>query len=197
MLITEYINGEINDETLKEMGFVYKSYKNYIITLQKTKNTVSNEYTYGKNKKYATYTGTNLLVVAIHHKFEDKKLDSIYDQVFTYKVGEIMKPENGYHYLYINYFLCLERAYYQDIIYDNKYYTGLYKEWYDDGQSKIICKFMNGKYIGNFIEFYDDSSIKRRCTYMDGILHGKYEFYSLEGKMIKSCHYINGVMVSK
>ena len=151
--LINYCNGLHSDAS-----FVFKScQKEWIVILQKINNTITNESrTNVIDHIYAKFRGNHFLVVDIINKFDiNKHIDEItnsyyaYD-IINYKKGEIVKSNsfdedlinvcsNGIHY-----FKSIEPAFYYEVG-GLKNKNGIYKEWYDNGQIKLKCNYIDGE----------------------------------------------------
>lgn len=133
------------------------------------------------DKNYAKYRTSEAKVLKIFKKSGEsteethESISGLYNKNFTYKTGEIVKPNSfdpdlgevcssGIHY-----FKTYEQAYMWTLEYAN--YTGEYKEWHNNGQLFIECEFINGVRHGSYREWYDNGQLWIESEYVNGTLH--------------------------
>lgn len=173
--------------------YVYKPYEIYIITLEKTHNTITNEniknITNNENNKLcAEYIGCNFIVRKMEHKLNKSEKNELYD-VFnniTYKIDNLINNS-------ITYYLNKKVAYYYDLLnYDNNY-TGEIENWYKSGQIALQCNYKNGLLNGSYMSWYINGNIGVKCNYLNNVMDGDYEEYYGDGRLKTKCVYKNGL----
>lgn len=129
----------------------YKSAHDFIIQLNITSpfNNLSRRV---EDKNYAKYRCDQAYVDKIYNKFTKHEIDCIqsdFDNNFIYKKGQYVFVNNYDHDINnictngIHFYLSEEAAFFhniKDYIYINEY-TGIYKEWDNDGQTKIWLQY--------------------------------------------------------
>lgn len=138
----------------------------------------------------------------------DPSVDDFNSETFTYRHNRIC------------FYQSRDPAYYNNLRYlmRNNKMNIIYKEWYDDGAIKSICRFIHGKRHGlliiwyqNGIEFekvlysigqmdgirerwFDDGKLREKGNFIEGREEGLYECWSDidHDKLLYSCEYHNG-----
>jgi antitoxin component YwqK of YwqJK toxin-antitoxin module len=191
-------------------NYVYKKIQNnninFIITLKKLADTVTNEDRSDIiDIKFAKCRANKLLVIDIEKldtlTFETCSILNVasctnftHNKITRYQIGNIVYPDaydvniNNIHTTGIHYFNSKRCA----IMYEvSSLLDGMYESWYDNGQLKEQCEHFFGAKIGPYISFYDNGQIYIKCIYMNGKIEGFYtSFYPNGEKMIK-CFYFN------
>jgi antitoxin component YwqK of YwqJK toxin-antitoxin module len=74
----------------------------------------------------------------------------------------------------------------------NKKKEGEYKMYYENGQLRKICNYINGKQEGKE-EIYDNGryQLYEKCNYKNDKLDGEYKQYDKNRKVIIICNYKN------
>lgn len=142
----------------------YKSAGKYIIELEIDVTTSKNNLTRDvKDPNYAMYRCSYAYVVDIYDKVAKKQVEKVsgdFDKTFIY-----IKGVNVYSVKYddrpdeifthgIHFYLSEEPAHYRNIL--SKDYTGIYKEWLDDGRPSLEAIYLNGKrQHSNYISYGD------------------------------------------
>jgi antitoxin component YwqK of YwqJK toxin-antitoxin module len=161
---------------------VFKSCNtNWIVTLQRTANTITNESREGiYDHDHAKFRGNEFEVVDIVNKFDpNKKTDKVINtkRKFTYAVGTITKPANGFDENLnkicsqgIHYFKTFEPSFYYSLSTIPK---GIYRNWYSDGRLMGEYEFHNGTKHGMYIRWHDNGYKCIKGTYIDDKEHGR------------------------
>ena len=124
-------------------NFVYKKCGEYVVIMQYTENTVTNESTYIKdviNPNYAEFSGSEFLVVDIEHMYTKESIKSIENTIYTYttityKSGKVIRANNFYTFLDsicstgIHYFRSYDAAYWYDFKVSENWGLFLYPSW--------------------------------------------------------------------
>ena len=99
--------------------------------------------------------------------------------------------------------------------------NGLFEVWYENGQIKSKCEYVNGQIHGNYTSWHDNGrrwcevkynyglkhgvykrwwygtdQLMEKITYMNGIIHGLYESWTEYGVKEKELIYVNGNCVN-
>jgi len=199
---------KISDELVDYINnkkYVYKTCDDFIVVLEKLKDTITNENRsnvsqISDNKLYAKYRANKLLVKKIINKYEltncEKVMSNGYKIKTEYKINETVYPNKFDNDLEnvcssgIHYFLNLKSAFYYGIVMNNM--NGKYLSWYDDGQIKIKCNYVDGKLNGEHLRWYENGQMYEKCNYINGKIHGEYLKWYKNGQMCGKCNYING-----
>ena len=155
--------------------------------LKKLSDTITNESRSNViDIQHAKYRGNKFLVIDIVNKFNinnhiDKITNSFYNlNIVNYKVNEIVVSDlfdnsldsvcsNGIHY-----FKSIETAFHYEI---NKDYvkSGTYTEWYDNGQIKTKCNFVNNIKEGEYTNWSMNGQMNLKCNYFKDENDGEYK----------------------
>jgi antitoxin component YwqK of YwqJK toxin-antitoxin module len=167
------------------MEICYKSCGEYIVSLAKLNDTITNESRNDiANVSYAKFRGNKFLVTKICHKFTNESIDFIYNTCYKikllYKVNEIVevkfsKDLNEICAEGIHYFKSKEAAYYYCLNTTN--YTGKFKVWHDNGQLAVECNYKNGQLYGKYMSWNCNGKNSEINNYIDGKLVGKSVFW--------------------
>ena len=65
--------------------------------------------------------------------------------------------------------------------YENGKKIGEWKQYYDDGQIKEECTFIDDFNHGSFISYYENGDLKNKCTFVKGVKHEDYIEYNKDG----------------
>ena len=135
------------------------------------------------DKNNATYHIKDFIVISIENIISKIQLPEILYEArndnYILKVGE------SYEKKFIYYFMTYERALIEDFMKNKQYllypngYSGIYKDYYDNGQIKKEFFHNNGK-INGFLKIYyenKNNSVKIIQEYIDGVKHGTYKKY--------------------
>lgn len=188
----------INKLYINDDSYVYTSCGDRIIVLKKLSETLTNEQQMlncltnnGKIfRQWCQYNANKLLVVNIINKFKSQiatksiTYSSITHNI-TYTIGKITTDAKG-----INYFTNPIRALYEDL---ENVANGEFYKWYENGQLKLKCVYVNEELNGEYHEWYENGKLKLKCTFQNNMLVGKYiEFYS-NGNNAVNYTYFDGV----
>jgi len=77
------------------------------------------------------------------------------------------------------------------------YKTGIFKYWYENGQQKLICSYVNNKLDGEYLEYYNNGKPKNKKFYKNGLLNGTEKSWSSKGFLAKVVEYKDGVKHGK
>jgi hypothetical protein len=138
-----------NSRTVKGYKSAGKYMIKLIIDVTASKNNLTRD---AKDPDYAMYRCSYAYVADIYDKFTNKHVDrafSDFDKTFVY-----IKGTNVYSVKYderpdeifthgIHFYLSEDPARYRNIL--SKDYTGIYKEWFDDGRPSLEAIYLNGK----------------------------------------------------
>ena len=185
---------------MSDTSMCYKSCGDYIVTMKKLPDTITNESRKGiVNPLRAKFRANKLFVISIKHKETGKEIDCIqntsyyYDKIWYKKSTEVAsayfcRDSDKVCAAGIHYFLSRDAAYY----WDNKIIDGPCQSWHDNGQKYEEGTYINGKLHGTYQCFYDDGQIAEEHTYLAGILNGSYQTWHDNGQTMLKCNYING-----
>ena len=116
-----------------------------------------------------------------HTVFSDK------DAYFKYTRGEVVEEKGFDKNLNevcssgIHYFKTFETAKFYNRLPKN--YTGLYKEWWENGQLYKECTYKSGKLNGPYKEWWENGQLKEEGTYKNGEREdGPYKRWYENGK---------------
>ncbi len=185
------------------MTFVYKACRNSIVTLQLFPDSVTNENREGVvNPLHAKFRTDKALVVSMVDPFVQEAITedtSLYDQKFSYKVGEIAVTtfDNDINKVCasgIHYFKTEETAIscyvhqQKDIKPD-----GTWRWWYESGQLQSEETYKNGKLDGTtWREWYESGQLQSEETYKNGKLDGTWREWYESGQLKYERTYKNG-----
>ena len=147
------------------------------------------------DKSYAKFQADILHVckiINIHNNSMITRLQSDSNPLITYQVGkslymgndiDIDENNNGIdldNHLSINdgidYFATLDRVFFNRSVPAS--HTGVWVEWYDDGQKKEIGMYISGKKYGKFTSFYDTGLKQYKCNYSNGLMDGELTYWN-------------------
>lgn len=181
---------------------VYKSARDHIIELDIDLSiTRTNLNRKVVNKDYAKYRCDKAYVVKISNKITGNETDCIAsdnNSVFQYKEGETVSERSydddieivctkGIHF-----YLTKEAAYFHNFTSDETY-TGVYKNWNDDGQLVLQINYTNGS-INGLYEIWNNFGILWSVeTYINGKREGECKKWYFNGKLYKEYTYKNDV----
>ncbi len=75
---------------------------------------------------------------------------------------------------------------------NNKPYTGKYKEFYENGNTKSIFNYLNGEKNGNFELYYETGEVSYKGYCEKNIAKGIYKMYYRNGNLQQEGNIING-----
>ena len=168
----------------------YKSCGDYIVTMKKLPDTITNESRKGiVDPLHAKFRADKLLVVSIEHKETGERIDRI--QNTSYKGNqiwyEVLKEASVIDYdpdpdqvcaPGIHYFLSRDAAFY----WENPVEDGFYRSWYENGQKREECTYVNGMWHGIYQSWRNNGHKLEECTYVKGILNGHAKHWSMDGQ---------------
>ena len=188
---------------MSDIDFCYKSCGDYIVTMKKLPDTMTNESRKGiVDPLHAKFRADKLFVINIKHKKTDETINRIQNTTFKdnqvwYEVSkEVSAPdycENldivcapGIHY-----FLSRKAAYYWECARDRDI-NGPYHAWYESGQPYMLHTYLAGKLHGPYQIWYSNGQLKLDCTYVDGELDGPQKLWYDNGKPESEGAHISG-----
>ena len=190
--------------------YVYKSCGDYVVVMKLLEDTKTNlnrnDITDPTNAKYRA---DKLYTELIFNKFDpNKTVHSIsntfyYKNKITYMVNSITYPDsfdndldkvctNGIHF-----FKSIERALLWELDFNKILYTGEYKTYYENGQIKSKCNYIDSELCGEYIVYYENGHIYIKCNYIDDKKCGEYTYYYDCGQIKKKCNYVDGLLCSE
>jgi len=78
-------------------------------------------------------------------------------------------------------------------LHPNGTFSGVAREYYDNGQLKEEGQYLLGQRHGSFQSYYINGKRKVECTYYRGGLHDEYKEFYISGKKKLEGEYINNV----
>lgn len=73
-----------------------------------------------------------------------------------------------------------------------QFYTGDYREYYNNGTLKLEMQIRDGVPEGPYIVYFENRKPREVCSYKDGKLHGLWRSYDISGQLISEAEYKNG-----
>ena len=180
----------------------YKSCGDYIVTMKKLPDTVTNESRKDVvDPLHAKFRADKLLVVNIEHKITGKMIDRIQNTSYQnkhvwYEVSKEVSAPDYYQDLDevcapgIHYFLSRDAAYYW--IFRIK--DGLMRSWHDNGQIAEECTYVDGKEHGLYQSWHENGQKMNECTFVHGEEHGLYQSWYKNGQLEDEWTYVNGIL---
>uniref|UniRef100_A0A6C0E999 Uncharacterized protein n=1 Tax=viral metagenome TaxID=1070528 RepID=A0A6C0E999_9ZZZZ len=168
--------------------FVYMKVGQCIVVMKKLKCTITNEdRTDVIDKNHARFNANQLYIEKIIDVRTLKELSVLDSPNLSYIVGKdaYVRLGNGG----INYYLSLEPAYYLNA----EIINGEYKEWWNNGQIKLYCHYVNGKEDGSYAQWYSNGNLKSQANYVNRTLNGKYTSYYENGNKEMESFYVDGL----
>lgn len=199
-LLLETYSSYIENETI-----VYKSCSgDWIVFLKYESDTNTNETrTNAVDTDYAKYRADKMRVMLIVNKFDatttDKISNSIYAKRITYSVGEVITEINFDTTLNntcsfgIHYFKKIDEAFYFELGSDRYKITGLYKEWYENGNLGKKSAYIDGELNGKTTKWRENGDLMSEGNYLDDKRHGAYRSYYENGQIRTNNNYKNGL----
>ena len=190
----------------------YKSCGDYIVTMKKLPDTITNESRKGiVDPLYASFRANKLLVVSIEHKnvYTWSRINKIQNTSYPnkriwYEVSkEVYEPDycrdlNKVSASGIHYFRSRDAAFYWKN-YDNgqkmtecAIVDGHSREWHHNGQISKTCDFHDGKLHGPYRSWYNNGQKWHEHTYIHGRIYGPYQVWYGNGHQSIKCTYVNG-----
>ena len=155
---------------MEDSSYVYKSCGNYIVTLQKLSDTVTNESRYSvMNRETAKYRTNKLKVISIQNKDNPKETlglieNTSFSKKMTYRVNKIVSVDDFNMDLEkvcstgIHYFLDRDCAYY----WEKEITDGKWINWYENGNKMSEGNYVAGNQDGKWIEWYENGNNRER-----------------------------------
>ena len=183
---------------MSDSDLCYKSCGNYIVTMTKLPDTITNESRTGiVDPMHAKFRADKLLVVTIEHKLTGESIKRIQNTSYCHKiwydvsmivdVSDYDQDPNEVCSTGIHYFLSREAAFY----WDNNIENGPVRAWYSNGQVREEYTLVAGKMHGTCRRWHFNCKPRQDCNYVAGKLHGHYQFWYYTGQKRRDCHYIN------
>lgn len=187
---------------MTEPNIVWKSCGNYIVTLQKLPDSITNE----SRKSIAVsltakYRADKLKVIKIENKdYPEETLESIENtfhksKTVIYIVGEIVSVDDFDTDLEkvcttgIHYFKSKEVAFYWD---RDTPENGKLIGWHENGNKKSEVTYVAGKRDGKWIDWYDNGKKLAERKYVSGKPDGKWISWHENGKKSAEKTYVAG-----
>jgi hypothetical protein len=150
--------------------------------------------------KRIIHVDDDMIVQHITNLDDTKQYKRIGSGKRTYICGHKIPQQYGMTFLYDSKDILLKA---NNLITDIT--DGLFISYYKYGQKKEEYYLVNNKIQGTYTEFYQNGDIKKTCNYIDGIKHGESISYSeeylsgsngnrLPQKIVEHCFYNNGVL---
>ena len=73
-----------------------------------------------------------------------------------------------------------------------QFYTGDYREFYDNGTVKLEMRIKNGQPDGAHVIYFENRRPKEVRSYREGKLHGLWRTYDIAGQLISEANYVDG-----
>ena len=170
-------------------------------------------------KRRALYTANTLKVINILHArnqiLSNISIDEISDDIFTYKIGNIIERTEGegIHYR-LDFSVEQRKALCDPSI--RQYFSGILRLFYDNGRIKsetnyvegiihgncmfyfdngimgLFSQYSHGKPEGIWISSYPNGTIERKDSFLDGELHGEQSRFSELGIPLRIYYCKNG-----
>jgi len=71
----------------------------------------------------------------------------------------------------------------------------IHKEFYDNGNLKLIYKMKRGKRNGLYVEYYEDGKTKIKGKYKDDLKTGEWKYYNENGELIEKKYFKEGIPI--
>jgi antitoxin component YwqK of YwqJK toxin-antitoxin module len=183
------------------METVYKSCGNYIVTLTKLPDTITNENRDSVNDvNHAKHRANKLEVVSIVNKDNGSHLDEIKSSSYShdhlmYYVGETVESDeydtdiNKVCSTGIHYFKTWETAYF----WDKSITNGVFKQWSNSGIQVLESNYSSSKLHGSFQRWYEKTATTSlSATFNMGKFDGLYTRYHGNTNKFIEGNYSNG-----
>ena len=190
-------------ETMSNTDLCYKSCGDYIVTMKKLPDTVTNESRKDVvDPLYSKFRADKLLVVRIEHKNTDETVTHVQNTTYRKKKiwYEVSKEVSVTDYNQdldevcapgIHYFLSRDAAFYWN---NAGIINGLRRTWYGDGQKKLVSNYADAKLNGPCQSWYVTGQKRKECSYVSGKLHGPHQSWHINGQKKRDCTYLDGVL---
>ena len=194
----------------------YKKCSGYVVVLEITGETNESREDIVE-PKYAKYRCSEANVLAILNldrtPASQTTVRSDYDGEFMYTVGLRVVPHYWDPHINevcsggIHYFKRFKVAKMYNFVHsqvgrrslslrDAPKFTGVLKNWYDNGQLMNKRRYVNSRLNGQSTDYHPNGKVSKECVYEDDLLHGEYAEYHLNGVLAMSCSYKNGIVSS-
>lgn len=80
--------------------------------------------------------------------------------------------------------------YYKDRA-QTEFYTGNYREYYDNGTLRLEIQISDGVPEGTYVVYFENRKPKEIRSYLQGKLHGLWRSYDVSGQLISEAEYKN------
>jgi antitoxin component YwqK of YwqJK toxin-antitoxin module len=176
---------ETYSEFIDDPKYVFAvAQKIWIVILQKTDDTITNEHREDiKNKLYASYKGNHFIVKKIFNKITGEIKQNIngstYNDTIIYSLNEKISTELTF---IITYYNVIQRAYY---LYNNLLFTGMRTYWFNNGLRMAHIDYTCGIKNGVYIRWNINGNIYMTGEYTNGDKSGMWISYD-GNKLI--CH---------
>jgi antitoxin component YwqK of YwqJK toxin-antitoxin module len=80
------------------------------------------------------------------------------------------------------------KHYFED---ENGQRQGEYSKWYETGQLREHCYYVDGKRHGEYKWWYENGQLWEHCYYVDDNLHGEYKAWYSDGQLWRHCYYVD------
>ena len=180
---------------------IYKSAQNCVIEMEFIKNSQHNmDRENVVCKETAKFRCDKVRVISIVDKITGKEksmVHSDYDKNIIYEKNSIVCVEYDKYSKRIctkgiHFFLSYEPAFFYNLKLSK--YTGLYKQFYDNGQLYEEGIYINGKLDGLYKQWYHDGKLCKECFYVKGKFHGLYKSWHENGVLHAEYTYMNGIL---
>lgn len=72
-----------------------------------------------------------------------------------------------------------------------RFYTGTYREYYDNGTLRLEIQIKDGLPQGSYIVYFENRKPKEIRSYNNGKLHGLWRTYDISGQLLSEAEYQN------
>jgi antitoxin component YwqK of YwqJK toxin-antitoxin module len=146
----------------------------YIITIE-TQHYDSVGYEEHNSANYCLCITNNFMIQSIEDIFQ-----KTYNMIKINDIGYIIGDKYEYN---LYFYKTKEQAFNKNFIRDKQYllfktgYSGLYTEYYNNGNLKYKVYISNGKFEGEYSKYNSGGKIIAKGNYIDGKKHGKFITY--------------------
>ena len=187
----------------KDIIFRYMKYNEYIIKISSKHYFEICNYELIIDKNNACYyQNIKFNVVSIEHMITKLPLLEIlielpHNETYTLEINKIYEKN-------IKYFATYERAFLNNFIDEKQYllfdnYSGIFTDYYDNGQIKETYFHTNGLINGIYKNYYENitniNKIHIECNYINGKRHGEYKKYYYSGNINIHAFYNNDNLI--
>lgn len=184
----------------------YKKLQNGLIAKLAIKGTHNEDRDDVVDIMHAKHRCSKAKVLDIYHMISGEKRDfgySLFDKKFEYRIGKIVsvkdynKNVDDVCSAGIHYFLSEDVAFCWNI--DEDYakqimWTGVLKDWYENGRLKFEASFKNGVYEGEVKSWQSNGVLDTVRYYKNGIEDGEYRSFHQNGRLYQKYIYSNGLL---